>query len=126
VKDAITRSWQAYIDIEFTGWDDCPSNMSGFVGVQLTPGTSNVVRNGLGQQSDNISEMELDFSASPQSRRTRCINNSLNREDCIRATSTHEFGHALNFAHERPRPDTPASCTASKTGTYGDTMPWRL
>ncbi len=123
VEDTITGTWQAYINMTFNGWDACPSDMSSFKGVAITPGDEMVVRNGLGQQSDNVSDMELDFTASPQATWTRCIANSLGREDCIRIVSIHEFGHSLAFAHEQLRPDTPASCTAPKSGTPGDTMP---
>jgi hypothetical protein len=121
VRDIITRTWQARINISFVDWSSCPA--SGFSGIEITPGTSNVVTGGLGKQLDGVSNMELDFSATPEDTWSQCTTNSLNRADCIQATAIHEFGHSLAFAHEQNRPDNDGQCTQGVgSGSNGDTL----
>jgi hypothetical protein len=43
------------------------------------------------------------------------------RQNCIEDIAVHEFGHALGFAHEHNREDTPSTCTDAPQGSNGDT-----
>ena len=65
VRSEIERSWEFYADVDFTGWGSCPSG-GATSGVEVSAGTLMEVTNGLGTQSDNVSDMELDFSAAPE------------------------------------------------------------
>jgi hypothetical protein len=122
VQDTITAAWPSFANVSFSGWAACPSPMGTFAGIAIKPGTVNVVRNGLGVQADGVSDMELDFSASPQTVWDQCTRNSLSRSACIAATAIHEFGHSLAFAHEHRRPDNEGKCLFDpRLDAFGDT-----
>jgi hypothetical protein len=122
VKDEISKTWHVHTGARFTGWGSCPADMSTFSGVAITIDNEMVVRNGLGQQSDGISEMELDFREAATTKYTTCIDNSLDRQACVRSVSIHEFGHVLSFPHEHNRSDRGPECTTAIAGSMGDTF----
>ncbi len=123
VKAAVRgqRSWSSSGDLNFVGWGRCSFWARG---IRLVPGDSMVARF-LGDSGWRTT-VELDFTAAPQNRWTRCRVNNLSRKDCITTVGLHEFGHALSFAHEHNRSDTPDSCTSAPQGTNGDSTygPW--
>jgi hypothetical protein len=94
VRDVLRgqRSWSQQGNINFVGWGACGPNATG---IRVTGGANNF--SGLGQSGGAVS-VTLDFTAAPQTAYTRCVTNSLNREQCIKTTALHEFGHAIGYA----------------------------
>jgi len=101
------NSWSAVSNVTFTGWGRCTTASNG-IRIRTNRGEMSAE---YGQQNNGRALMDLDFGLWPQNKWSRCRDNNLNRENCIRTMAKHEFGHALGFFHEHDRADGVLSCS---------------
>lgn len=120
VRDAVARTWEKASNLEFTGWGACTPTSRG-IRILIADSPRAPHTDGLGKDLDGLpAGMTLNFTF--QKWKTNECSPEDQRERCIRNTAVHEFGHALGFAHEHNRPDTPSTCTERPQGSDGDTL----
>lgn len=139
VRNAVARTWSFAGNLEFTGWDTCPSGNFNGVRISWRDDSRGPRTTGFGTQIDGLDPgLILDnvfnvFQVSPATPNysfvITCTTNSTAAQiqECVENIAVHEFGHILGFHHEQNAPgaasrlDFPAGC--SNLVQRGDTIP---
>jgi hypothetical protein len=122
VERAVQQTWSAESCLSFTGWGACRPTTKG-IRIQVADTGPHVKK--LGRRLDSLADgMVLNFTYANWS--PACAASEVERTRCSYSIAVHEFGHALSFAHEHNRPDTPGECNEAPQGSNGNVMltPW--
>ena len=121
VQQAITDTWQRHSALVFEGWGACTPQSKG---LRIRVADEGPHTKGLGRSlAGKRDGMVLNFTF--QQWGHDCAEEGV-RQGCITSIAVHEFGHALSFAHEQNRSDTPrvgpGGCKKQAQGSDGTVM----